>query len=129
MNKDTGINSEHIESMGSVSSTYVPKTKEEIKDIAMGMREGRIFTSMQIREHDMNLLNVIFLPLVFMDYTQYKSIELMKIVHFYGHIDGGGSGRAINGYPSLFNMGMLNADDAKKVCDMYEKINAALEDL
>ena len=78
----------YIKSRGYIDGKYVPKTKEQIKHIAIGMRDGSIFTSMQIHEHDYNLLGSIFMPLIFMNYVQIKSMNLMEITHFYGSIPG-----------------------------------------
>lgn len=104
---------------------YVPKTKKEIKKIAKGLYKNELFSSMQIRNEDSNLVLNIFMPLVFMSPLDRKQLMIDKIAHFYGELEGTTS--AINGYPILFNCSTLTQEDADKVITEYKNIIEILE--
>lgn len=113
---------------GEFTSTvkYIPKSNKEIKKIAKGIYKNELFSSMQIRKEDSNLILNIFMPLVFMSPLDRKQLMIDNIAQFYGELEG--TTRAINGYPILFNCNTLTQEDADKVIAEYKKIIEILED-
>jgi len=95
-------------------SQYVPMSNADIKSTALRLLGGSAFGSWQIREYDMHLLPVIFLPLTFISPIQIKEMERDGIVHFIGDIDDSVA-RSINGYPCFTSMRYVNVADLTKL--------------
>lgn len=104
-----------------------PRSKEELKEIALGMMNNTIFHSLQIRAHDEHLLQSIFMPLIFLDEVQFRSMEAAGAYSFYGKLQGNEMG--INGYPMLFNMGWMTKEETDQLIEIYNKIQSTLKDL
>jgi hypothetical protein len=102
-------------------SQYTAKTDAEIKDLAMQLFRGEIFTSWMIAAHDINLLPNIFMPLVFIDEITRKEFIRDGIVHFYG-LYSEAVNMNINGYPIFYSMGMLNTEDGERVNQKLKQI-------
>lgn len=105
---------------------YCKRTDREIKELALGIYKGEIFTSLQIRENDTYLLSTIFMPLMFMDKEQIDKMEKHKAYMFYANMSEAGP-RAINGYPIFMSMNYINEEDCKKVLEKYEVIKKAID--
>lgn len=100
-------------------------TDDEIISLAEDIYRDRVFTSNQIRPGDLNMLPVIFLPIIFADK---KFIELMQKDApgmIYEHICEAGP-RAVNGYPTFFSFHIVSQEDAKKGWEKFERIKNAV---
>lgn len=107
---------------------YVPKTDEEIREIAMGIHKNSIFISWQIAEHDAGLLTSIFMPLVFLDDITRKEMMRDGIDVLYSYMSEAVGG-SINGYPMFFGFGMLNRADNQRVVDKLNQIRELLSSI
>lgn len=107
-----------------VAMSYVAKSEEEIRRLAVDIVSGQVFTSAHIRGNDVeNLLRLIFMPLVFMTDDD---IEVMKKNHIhvlYEYYSKAGP-RSINGYPIFMSFHVLDEADAAKVWTMMKKFEA-----
>ena len=98
---------------------YETRTEESIKEVAIGIHHGKIFTSQHCaRPEDIRL---VFMPLVFMEQEQLDSLVADKISVFFEYMSEAGS-RSINGNPSFFSLQMLNEDDWARVFTKVEKL-------
>lgn len=93
---------------------YKRKTDEEVNDLAKQGYRGEAFFSWQVREHDVNLIGSIFMPIMFLDDITRKEWLRDEVCHFYGLMkDAARCG--VNGYPMFFGMGILNKEDAQRI--------------
>ena len=105
---------------------YVNRSKKKIKEIALALYKGEIFTSMQVRENDQNLLGSIFMPLLFSEQELIDWMKDNKITVFYEYLSEAGP-RSINGYPIFFSMKMMDDKDWQAVYTQYEAIKKAID--
>lgn len=96
------------------------KTNEELKEIAVGIRNGTIFTDRNIR--DVQILGIVFMPLMFMSADQESKMEDIGMVYEYMEK---ASSRGINGYPIFMSMSLLTKDETNIVLDYYKKLEEA----
>ena len=114
--------------IGSITAGIKPsRPREELKDIAMGIIQGNIFHSIQIRQHDMHLLQSIFMPLIFLDEVQFREMREAGVYSFYGTVSG--QSRSINGYPMLMNMGWMTKEETDQLIEIYNRIQQVFKDL
>ena len=79
-------------------------TEQEIKQLALDIRDNKIFGSWAVPAHSTNLLGMIFMPLVL-------GAEIPQdVIHVYEYMDKAGP-RSINGYPIFFSLLMITKDD------------------
>ena len=100
-------------------------TDDEINALAEDIYMNRVFTSNHIRQGDLNMLPVIFVPIIFADK---KFIELMQKDApgmIYEHLSEAGP-RSVNGYPTFFSFHIVSQEDAKKVWEKVEQIKKAV---
>ena len=107
---------------------YERRTDEEIKELALQLYRGDIFTSMQIRDNDMQLLGNIFMPLLFMNALSKKMLMLNRAFSFYAEMKDAGP-RSINGYPGFFSMSYLDQEDSKRLIDKFDAIREAMDNV
>ena len=106
---------------------YQRKTNEEVNELAKQAYRGEVFFSWQVREHDMNLIGSIFMPLFFLDDVTRKEWVRDEVCHFYGFMKDATS-RGINGYPCFFGMGVLNKEDSQRIDTRIKEIMELLGD-
>ena len=100
-------------------------TDDEINALAEDIYRDRVFTSNHVRQGDLNMLPVIFMPLIFADK---KFIELMQTDApgiIYEHFSEAGP-RSVNGYPTFISLHIVSQEDAKKVWGKFEQIKKAV---
>jgi hypothetical protein len=107
--------------------SYTPKTDEQIREIALGIFKGNLFTNLHIREHDLKMMMpMIFVGLLFMDEEQHKAFVAEKPYLFYGDLKDTFS-RSVNGYPMFTQWGYTNREDGEKIMAKLKEIRAAVE--
>ena len=103
------------------------KTKEELKQLAIDIYKGRVFTDRQVKDN--NDLLMIFLPLALGAFNTHdldniqkeaKEKEISNIVMIYEYMDKAMS-RGINGYPCFGSFHMLFKDEYPLLLEYYEK--------
>lgn len=104
--------------------SYQHKSDEVIREIAQGMYRGEIFTSMQISGN--TSLEMVFMPLIFMNEMQLRDIQESNIVHFFAYMSEA-MPRSINGNPIFSSCYMLNQTDTNKVIEKYNSLKEAVE--
>lgn len=85
------------------------KTDMELKQLALDIKNGLVFSSLNIRKKDLNLIGNIFMVTLFMDYN-FDDVGML-----YEYYEKAMS-VSINGYPSFFSCYMLNKSDTEKLC-------------
>ncbi|NJO61032.1 MAG: hypothetical protein HC836_23060 [Richelia sp. RM2_1_2] len=108
-------------------STYVSKTDKEIKQLALRLYRGEIFTSMQIKEHDTQIIGSIFMPLMLLDDLSRKQLILNGAYCFYEEVSKAGP-RSVNGYLCFFSFMYLDRPDAGRLIDRLRDIEEMLGD-
>jgi hypothetical protein len=94
------------------------KTDDELKQIAIDILEGRIFTDQMVRELDKNgpIIGSIFMPLLWGALKDTPEEELKDIAIIYEYLDKAAP-RSVNGYPTFFSFCIMGRDDFEV---MYE---------
>jgi len=103
---------------------YIPKTDKEIKEIALGIYKGIIFTSNQIKDN--SSIGMVFSAFLLSPPEYKKWLEENKISMLYEHLDKAGP-RSINGYPMFISHGHLNNEDEIRVKEKFEEIKNLME--
>lgn len=106
---------------------YIPKTKDQIRQIALDNLAGTIYGSWQLAEHDKDIVSVIFLPLSFTNDFHFKGWQRDEITHFYGHI-ADSLNRSINGRPIFSRFDVINDTDLKRVFKMQKRLSEIEEE-
>ena len=98
---------------------FKPHTDDELKELAIGIHAGSIFTDRHL--HDQSALPMVFMPLV-LGALKDKSVDDIKSIGLiYERIDAAGP-RSINGYPCFTSMRLLDKPDTKRVFEMIQKL-------
>jgi hypothetical protein len=82
-------------------------SEEELRKVAADFVENRIFTTMQIRKTDADMLQVIFIPLMFIVES---GAWMANAAFLYEYMDKAGL-REANGYPCFFSVKKLTKHD------------------
>lgn len=111
-------------------------TDEQVKEFALGMYRGEIFTELHIRAQDKaNVVPMVFMGLALaasgmspeMRGALDKSPPGMVYARY--HVNGRDNTfpRSINGYPIFNECAFLSVEDTNRVQDKYEEIEKALD--
>ena len=98
------------------------KTKEELKQIAIDLADGKIFSDRHIREGDSKSIGTVFMPLIlgaFGDMTEEEQ-KAGKVTFIYEYLDKAGP-RSINGMPCFFSCQILNREETELMFELHEK--------
>jgi len=106
---------------------YTSKTDKEIKELALELYRGEIFTSLQLRDLESEL-SMVFMPLRFMDEIAIKILVESKVGMFYAKMNQAAP-RCINGLPVFFGVSYINEDDTDRLMKKYNKVIELMEDL
>ena len=100
------------------------KTDEELKQIALDLHHGRIFSD----RHCSTLEDVksSFMVLAFMEQEHLKKMEEDQVDFIYEYLSEAGP-MSVNGRPCFFSMRLLTKPESQKMFDYYEKIKKAVE--
>lgn len=103
-------------------------TPEEVKELALGIMSGAVFTDRSLGEHDM--LGMVFMPYLFMDDDMKR--QTLKVIlpkgekskrmgMIYEFMDKAGP-QAVNGMPIFHTMKVIGPDDVDRVASVMESI-------
>lgn len=96
---------------------YVSKSEEVLKQTAMDIYNGHIFTDSMVTTP--SLLGAVFMPLIFADKDLLKEIqEIVGMIYEYYSKAGP---RSINGMPIFMSMCILDKYDAEKVIVYHDE--------
>jgi hypothetical protein len=100
---------------------------EKVREIALGMFKGQLFTNLQLPEGRNNdLIRMVFMPLALMNEKEMKRFKADKPVLIWGDMADTFS-RSINGYPIFTKVGYANRAEAEKIVAKYKEIKSAIE--
>lgn len=101
---------------------YVPKTHWEIKQLAVDLLAGVVYTGSMCPGP--TELRLMFLPLGFADEEIIENMKKENIVFFYEHLKN--SLVSIDGKPSFGSVNMLNQTDYDRLIQTIEKVKAVM---
>jgi len=107
-------------------NTYVPRSKELLKELAKGCHRGEVFTSFQISEPDM--VSTVFMPLMLMGPDMMQGVYQDRPYMFYSYMKDACPG-GVNGYPMFWSMAYLNKADAEQFDAYYKQIQKAMNEI
>ncbi len=100
------------------------KTPDELKQIAVDLFHGKLFTDRHIPKNEPNGMLMVFMPLGLMEPKDLKKLQDDPPGMIFEYINKAGP-RSINGLPGFFSFQMLSQDDTKTVLEMYKKLEEA----
>jgi hypothetical protein len=103
---------------------YTPKTDEELKDLALGLSQGRYFSSAHCRKPED--VGMVFLPMAMMDEETRAFFLKHEITFVYEELSKA-LPRSINGMPMFPSCHMLNKADHQRLRAINQKIEEALK--
>ncbi len=103
----------------------VPKTDEELKQIAEDLWAGKIFCDRQVQSRRPEDITMVFMVLMFMDKKQLKQLEKDEVDFFYEYMSQA-TPRGINGMPTFWSVRVLTKPETKRMFEYYEAIKGAL---
>lgn len=106
----------------SLYKSYQAKSSHDLRQLAMDMANGLVFTSDQVRESSQDMLGLIFVPLIFMPDEHREALVKAEIVMIYEYISKAGP-RSINGYPIFMSCLMLDKRDAARVWELVREFD------
>ena len=84
---------------------------QELKALAHEWSEGRVLFSTEVPKE---IINMVFMPLIFLSEEQRQELISENVFAFYGKMEDAGP-RGINGYPMFMTMYRISEPDYKKV--------------
>jgi hypothetical protein len=111
------------EAKDQIANVLDNRSEEELRKLAAEFVEDRIFTTLQIRDTDADMLQVIFMPLMFI---KESGAWLANAAFLYEHMDQAGP-RAVNGYPSFFSVKKLTKHNYRAFTRYVEDYKAIKE--
>jgi hypothetical protein len=105
-----------------------PLPDKDLKDLAIAMRAGTVFSSDHLRSSEANMLGMVFMPFMLGGAALHRQIDLHDLTLFYEHLDQAGP-RSINGLPMFFSMRYLNRADHSRLYEKMSAIEKALADV
>ncbi len=106
--------------------SYKPKSNEELKEIALGMMGGSIFSSDHLLENEADLIGMVFMGVTLLEPIHREKMRSDNITFFYQDMNEA-LPRAINGRPCFMNFKMLNQADRERMHAIRERLQAAIE--
>ena len=100
------------------------RTDEELKQIAVDIYEGKIFTDRSVK--DGNDIGMVFLPIALGAFAEASKEELEDIKLIYEYLDKAGP-TSVNGLPVFFSCQVLRTDDFKKMSEYFDKYKTLKE--
>lgn len=105
--------------MDSKESTYTNKSYKELKELAVDLAEGKIFSNLHLGEQH-HMFQSVFMVMVFMKQEDIDQMIANDIHFFYEYMNQAGP-MSINGMPNFFSVRMLNKKDFHDMWIEYEK--------
>ncbi len=98
------------------------KTDEEIKQIAVDLFHGKLFTDKHCQSPED--IRMVFMPLALMASKDMKKLQKDSPCMIFEYMDKAGP-RSCNGMPGFFSCQMLSMEDTKKVFEIHGKLGEA----
>lgn len=98
-------------------------TEQELRQLAVDIKGGSVFTSNHIPTEDTMMLGSIFMPLFFMTEEQNKNFIEQKPALLYEYMSQAGE-RGVNGYPIFMSMKFVTEDELPLLNGYYKELLA-----
>ena len=95
------------------------KTEKDLKQIAMDLFDGKIFSDRHISENEAHMIGNVFMPIALGAFKDTPEEELKNIGMIYEYLSEAGP-RSINGMPMFMSFRYLTKDEAKDMFVHYE---------
>lgn len=102
-------------------SPHASKSPSELRQLAMDIANGHVFTSRHIREHDLDKIGMIFMPILFMTSEQHEEWKETGVTLIYEYNSKAGP-RSVNGYPMFMSCAALNKTDDARVWELVRDV-------
>ena len=101
------------------------RSREELKEVALGMKGGYVFTDRHISKDELDMLPSIFMPIRLISQEQLDEIieNLGDNGLIYEFISEAGP-ICINGYPIFMSMHTLTPEEYKTMLSIWEELDA-----
>lgn len=99
---------------------------KQLKQIAVDIVDGKVFTSMHLEPHDMELLSLVFMPFAFDGLKDFPPEKRDNIVLVYEYLKDAGP-RSINGHPMFFSCNFIYSWEADEFWGYYEEYSKQKE--
>lgn len=96
-------------------------TEKDIREHAIGLQYGSLFTNWHIPEDEAPIARSIFMPVAF---GALNNIDVTKVGAICEWLSEAGP-RAINGYPCFFSCRVIHIDDWQEIITLYDRLQAA----
>jgi len=101
-----------------------PKTDEELREIALGIAAGTIFSDAHLpKGQGDDMFMHVFMPLMFMDEEQRQGLIDQMPALFYENIGKAGP-RSINGYPTFLSVQYLTISEVRRMQVFVRELRA-----
>lgn len=97
---------------------------EELKQLAIDIAEEKVFTSDSVKD---DYLDMVFMPLLFLNNAQRKDLAEKKPAFFYEYIDRA-SPRSVNGMPCFMSFRYLPSSDLKRLNEFYTRYVGSIKE-
>lgn len=104
----------------SQSLLSILRTDAELKELAVGIIDGKYFSTIGMPESDFHFLSVIFMPLAFMNEELVNQVREDDPVVFYADMSHRLQ-RSVNGYPIFQEVGMILRSEWKRFVTLYNE--------
>jgi hypothetical protein len=105
------------------------KAHEELKQIAMDLVDGKIFSDRHLGESNQSMLGSVFMPIVLGAFSKMTEEELKegKVSFIYEYLSEAGP-MAVNGMPTFFSMRVLNKEETEIMFEYHDKYASLKEE-
>jgi hypothetical protein len=103
-----------------------PLSDARVREIALGIFKGELFTNLQIREGGKSMIPMIFMPISLMDAKAKRKFVASKPCLIWGNMKDTFS-RSVNGYPIFTSFSYANREDAERIRIKHLEIKSAIE--
>lgn len=103
---------------------YTRKDDKELKQLAIDIVAGKVFTSAAIHESELkSILPSVFMSIAFMGTRQREEFQKDDIQFIYEYVNKAEQ-RSVNGYPIFMTCRMLNREDLERLMKYREEVIA-----
>ena len=98
-----------------------PKTDAELRQLALDIVGGSVFTDRHVPDHDKGILGSIFMPLMLMSDEQRQELVDNDVTLLYEYLSQANN-MGINGYPSFMSMQYLTNTEVGTLYKYVEEL-------
>lgn len=103
---------------------YVPKTDDEIKQLAFDTMGQKIFWATMIPKEDNRMIHSVFMVLAFMDNESLKPLQDIHAIPYEYFAKAGD--RSVNGFPMFMSAQYVSLEDYRRMVEKLKLLEAAV---